>query len=309
MKKYLTFDIGGTAIKYAVMDSALKTGFRGHVPTPLDSIENLKSVISDICDQCRFSLAGEEIAGIAMSMPGVIDSNRGFAHSGGSLRYNDNRDIAWLLRDISQISQVVIENDAKCAAFAELRFGNLKGIKNAIVILLGTGIGGAVVINGEVFKGTHLSAGEFSYVRTDDRDKDLLNTWWFKTNGAFALNSAAAEALQLNLEAVDGRLVFRKLHEGSPEIQQVLRKFTDDLAIQMWNLQSILDPELFLIGGGISVQDVLFDYLNKSLTELFDKAPQISPIHRIQVKRCHFHNDSNLIGALSRFLDFYPENE
>ena len=136
MKKYLVLDIGGSSIKYAMMNESAEFLSKGSVKTPLDCIESLVEIIGQIYDDYKF-----EIEGMAISMPGVLDSDTGYAYSGGWLKYNSGQNIIEVLKKRCN-TVIAIENDAKCAASAELGFGSLKGCKDAAVIVLGTGVGG-----------------------------------------------------------------------------------------------------------------------------------------------------------------------
>ncbi len=139
----LTMDIGGSSIKYGICNLQGEFLDRGSVKTPLSSLGDLLNVIKEIHSSYK------NVIGIAISMPGVIDVIKGIAITGGALSYIDNAPLVEIIsREVKK--KVVIANDGKCAALAELGFGNLKDIKNGVAMILGTGIGGGIVINGEL---------------------------------------------------------------------------------------------------------------------------------------------------------------
>ena len=159
--KLLVFDIGGTEIKYSIMDETLSMEHSGHVPTPIDSFESFSKIICDIYQEYK-----EEVEGIAMSILGFVDSKNGVIKGGGLLRYNWQRP----LRDeLSRLCgcKVVMENDGKAAVKAEYRKGSLIGTQNAAVFVVGTGVGGGLVVNGQLLRGIHETAGEFSFISSD----------------------------------------------------------------------------------------------------------------------------------------------
>ena len=137
--KYLVLDIGGSSIKYALMTECVEFLEKGKVATPQDSIESFVNVIGDLYDKYK-----DKIEGIAISMPGLIDSKNGYARTGGWLRYNDDKYIVKILQERCP-TKIKIQNDAKSAALAEVWKGSLKEYNDGIVVVLGTGVGGAVV--------------------------------------------------------------------------------------------------------------------------------------------------------------------
>ena len=162
MKQYLLIDIGGTFIKYSLTDAYAKKISGGKVPTPLTGMDNLLAVIEDFSAPWK-----GQFEGCAVSMPGRIDTNRGIAHTGGILSA-----FMWEQPFASMLEQslgvpVVIANDGKCAAAAEAWTGSLAGVDNGLVLVLGTGIGGGIILNGRVYMGSHSAAGEVSNLVTE----------------------------------------------------------------------------------------------------------------------------------------------
>ena len=156
--KYLVLDVGGTAIKYALMTEKLEFLEKGKIKTPRDSIENFIDNIGNIYDKYK-----NDIEGMALSIPGVLDSDTGYMYTGGSLEYNTDKNMLMVLGERCK-TKIAIENDGKCAALAELWKGNLQECENGVVILLGTGVGGGIIKDKKLYKGKHFFAGEFSFI-------------------------------------------------------------------------------------------------------------------------------------------------
>jgi len=289
--KYLVLDIGGSAIKYALMTEELDFVDKGKKPTPLDNIKNFIEAVGEIYDIYK-----DDIKGMAISMPGVLDSDKGYAHTGGSLIYNNGKDIVKILQERCP-TKITIENDGKCAALAEVWKGSLKEYEDGIVIVLGTGIGGGIVKNKKIHKGKNFFAGEFSFIATNVND--TKDCWGF-INGSSALIGAVAKVKNLIPEEVDGYKVFEYANNGDEDILKVLDDFTYKLAIQIFNLQCVLDSEVVAIGGGISSQDILIEYIQKNVDKYHKTFEFYVP--KPNVVRCEFRNDSNLIGALYNFI-------
>lgn len=181
MKTYLTLDVGGSAIKYALMQEDLTILEKSSVPTPMDTLENFIETIGKIYDQFQ-----DQINGMALSMPGIIDPERGYQYTGGALRYIDKLETVEVLKKRCP-TNITIGNDAKCAANAEIGFGNLQDIQDGAVVILGTGIGGCLIKDHKVHTGKHFSAGEFSFIKTNNLDPISWNHAWSTRNGISGL--------------------------------------------------------------------------------------------------------------------------
>ena len=277
------------------MTEALEFLDRGSEKTPLDSIGSFVNVIGSIYDKYK-----DDIFGMAISMPGLLDSKKGYAYTGGSLEYNNDKNIVEILKKRCN-TEITIENDGKCAALAELWKGSLKNYSDGVVIVLGTGVGGGIIRDGKVHRGKNFFAGEFSFIWTDHNGtKGDISNWWAAKNGTRALVEAVAAIKGLPQEKVNGHLVFEYANNGDEDILKILDKFTYDLAIQIYNLQCILDNEIVAIGGGISAQDILLKYIKKNVDKVYDIVALNIP--KPKITTCKFRNDANLIGALYNFL-------
>lgn len=292
---YLVFDVGGSAIKYAMMNDAYEFLEKGSVPTPLDSLESFKKVIADIYHQYE-----DQTSGIAMSMPGLINKKTGKMQIPGFLEYNKGVEIVKELQSVTT-QHLTIENDAKCAALCEVTCGSLVGTGVGAVCIIGSGIGGAVTVEDRVLTGVHGFAGEFSYLSTSWKDNHGFDDKWGLVNSVYSLIGKVAAVKQLDPKTLDGKAVFELCNQQDEEALACLKEFCDYLATGLYNLQACVDPEKIAIGGGISKQPILFEYLQTSLDEIYEKIPFDIP--QVQIVNCKYFNDSNLIGALANYLN------
>lgn len=293
MKKYLALDIGGSAIKYALVDEEVKLTCKGKEKTPMDTIENFVEVIGKI-----FDAFADRIEGIAISMPGVIDSKKGFAVHGGSLSYIRNCNVIEILQRRCP-TRIHLENDGKCAALGEFWKGSLKGCNDGVVMVLGTGIGGGIISNGKLVKGNHFSAGEFSFIRTNSEKRSDYHNFFGAENGVNSLISGVARKKNVQARELDGVKVFEMANEGDEEVIEVLDKYCEGIALQILNLQNILDPEKVAIGGGISEQPLLIKYIVDNIEKIHNSSPR-NNVHP-KVVQCAFNNDANIIGAIYNY--------
>lgn len=304
MKKYLAIDMGGTAIKYGVLDEELNFSEHGKIDARTDTMESVFADIQNLYDQY-----GEGTEGVCISMPGVINRKKGFAHSGGAYKWVHELPVASLLSE-KLGAPVTICNDAKAAALAEIGYGNMQYVTNGICIILGTGIGGAVIVNGNLVDGTHFSSGEFSFLRGHVNDRTNRSDLFFATNGVAGLKAAIKK--ETGLDEIDGLKAFKMIkEENNEEVLKGVKEFCLDLAHHIYNVQAVIDAERVLIGGGISNEPMFIDLVKEAVDEVFDHA--IFPvIPKPEVMVCRFQADANLIGAVYNFVelqDLYKDNQ
>ena len=298
--KLMVFDVGGTEIKYCVMDESLEREKAGSVPTPMGSQEEFFDLLCSLYKPYK-----EETEGIAMCLPGFIDSEKGRCLGGGALRYNHGRDVAGPLSERTG-AEVRIANDGKCAALAELRAGSLKGCRNASVYIIGTGVGGGLIINGEILNGSHFTAGEFSFMR-------LTNTDWHDPGTTVGMVCSTTGLLDLNRRFVNfstdplitGRQFFERVNAGDAMSLKVLRRFCMQVAMQIANLTILLDLEKVAVGGGISSQPILLETIQECLDEIYsDPGPYFDPaLPKTELVSCGYGSEANLVGAYFNYVE------
>ena len=290
--KILTIDIGGTFIKYARMSETMDISSRGKIPTPLEGRDHLVEALTRLYKE-------EPVEGISISLPGIIDSRNGHILMGGALRYNDD----FYLRDAlyqSCRTKIHMENDAKCAAMAEAAAGSLKDVADGFVLIFGTMIGGAYIQDHRLYRGKHFSAGEVSYINllyNSYPDPDML---FGNRCGVPHLCRTYAVRKRLDPAAVDGVLFFDALQQGDEIAAGCLDEYAHEIAVQIFNIQTLLDPERFAIGGGISAQPAFIEAVSAWLKKLYSVCRYDIP--QAEVVACKFQNDANLYGALHCFL-------
>ncbi|GEM01865.1 Sugar kinase of the NBD/HSP70 family, may contain an N-terminal HTH domain [Halolactibacillus halophilus] len=288
---YMVYDIGGTFVKYAYVDRTGEAVNSGKFETPYVDAETLIKQIVAVAK----TYTG--VQGLAISCPGTIDVQTGVVYHGGALKYLHEVNMKQRLSEALHLP-VSIENDAKCAALAELWKGSVKNHLNSVVLVIGTGVGGAIIINGALYRGAHLEAGEQSYVM--DRYDVQTNKATFVGETCSASLTVKEIAETVGLEAHDGEGVFRYLNAGHREALQIFDRFCHHLAAQIINLQYVVDPEIFAIGGGISVQPLFIERLRKAIAEILTQNPH--HVAKPKLTTCHFRSQANVYGALYQHL-------
>ena len=290
---YLVFDIGGTAIKYCHMNEHGEIFDKHEISSKkLNSLEVFIETISSIYHQSK-----EKIEGIALASPGVIDAQQGVINIVMAYPYLSGQNVTKLLSKACDGVKVTVENDAKCAGLAEAWKGNAQDYQDAVMVIIGTGIGGAVIKDKQIHHGAHLFAGEISTMILNYNPKTKKALTWSDVASTRALCIHVAKAL--GIAEINGREVFALANQGNQTVLEVLKEFCYQTAIQLFNVQYVYDPEIICIGGGISKQPLLIEMLNVAIDEIGEASNQLL---KPKITSCKFYNDANLIGALAYFL-------
>ena len=289
----MVFDVGGSEIKYCVMDDSLERRQYGSVPTPQDSQEHFFQVLENF-----YRPFAAETEGIALSLPGIIDSKRGICLGNGYLGYNAGKSVGPELSAICGCP-VFMANDAKCAAYAELREGSLRGVKNGAVYIIGSGVGGGIIIDGRLVNGPHFSAGEFSQMRYN---ADCWEEFDGPAGARLSIHGLFRKYRRLaglpEDAPVDGKFIFSRYHAGEGAAVQAVEEFCRETAKMITSISALLDCEKVAIGGGISRQPVLTELIGKAVEELYRPENRwMDGFVQPEIVPCRFGSDANLVGA------------
>ncbi|SFO95461.1 ROK family protein [Salibacterium halotolerans] len=290
MKEYTAFDIGGSYIKYGMVTEQGELREQDKMKTP-DSLDVLMQHITDIVHRHPDS------AGIAVSAPGAV-ADEGVIYGISALSYLHGPNIKHRLEEKTGLP-VFMENDGNCAGAAELWKGTAKGKQDVLTVVIGTGIGGSVIKEGQTHKGASLHGGEFGFMLLGNPDTGRLESW-SQLAATRALTRYAEAEKEIEPDTLTGEQVFEWADEGDPACVKALDRFYRFLALGLYNLQYIYDPELILLGGGVSARKELVQRINKKLDELMREAP-VGTI-RPTLDVCHFRQHANLLGAVYRFM-------
>lgn len=289
----IVFDLGGSAVKYGLYEDG-NLSHQNQFPTP-SSWELMQDELLNVVQ----TLKQENTQGIAMSVPGSVDQKEGVIGGVSAIEYIHNFKFVDALETHLSLP-VSIENDANCAALAELHSGVAKDNKDVLFVVVGTGIGGAVIQNGELLKGRNTFAGEFGCMILDGKTSfSLLAT-------AVHMAERYCDRVNVPWGTYDGQEVFKKADDNDPIAQDEVNKFYDYLTLGLYNLQFTTDPECIVIGGGVTAHPPLIDELNRRMATLLLEAGLESV--QFEIKAAHYQNDANLMGAVASFLKQKGEN-
>ncbi|MFT9005707.1 MAG: ROK family protein [Liquorilactobacillus hordei] len=295
MRNYLSIDIGGTNLKYGLIDHSGNLLFKDQIATPTEKrvfIGELKKIIATY---------KQEIYGVAISVPGKVDSKRGIVYYGGSLPFLNKLNFKELIQTEFGELVVAIENDGKAGALAELWLGTLKNKKNSAAIILGTGVGGGIIINNQLLQGSHFQSGELSFMVNNYQLKGYDKMVGMSCSSVKMIEQIAAA---LNLpDKKDGLAVFEQLNLKNKLAWDIFRRYCRRVAYLILNVQSVVDLSIYAIGGGISAQSLLVETINQQYDEILLELPLIKKtLTRPEIRMARFENNANLYGALYSLL-------
>lgn len=279
----LGFDMGGTSVKYAIWEEGLK--HQGSFPTP-DSFEALTENMLQVLNQFKDVFT---IEGVAISAPGSVDVEKGIIGGISAIPYIHHFPIQKELESILGL-KVSLENDANSAALAELWQGEASDVDSALFVVVGTGIGGAVIQGKKLIKGRNLFAGEFGIMMLDEETSF--------SRGGTAVHMARRYCERLNLEegSISGQEVFKRALEGDTIAIEEEETFYKNLALGIYNIMFTTDPDRIILGGGVTQHKPLLGELKKRIDERLEKAGLSS--YEYELKSCKYLNDANLVGAV-----------
>ncbi|ABR50202.1 putative glucokinase, ROK family [Alkaliphilus metalliredigens QYMF] len=307
--KYIGIDLGGTSIKAGLVNEVGEILKRCSEPTPVkEGYRAVVQVMVEMIDQLikQEGISKEEINCIGVGIPGVCNKE-GFVYYATNLFW-ENIPLAEALQEKTGLS-VYVENDATVAAMGESVKGALTGVKNAIFLTLGTGVGGGLVINNQVYSGNHGIGSELGHMVIGENfyDCNCGNNGCLETfASATALTkytqklikegkeSMLIEKTQGEIEAITAKLIFECAYHGDAVSIQAIERLVKYLSIGIANLINILAPEVIAIGGGVSqAGDYLLDKLNKTIPQYV----WCNHVPHAKIVLAELKNDAGIIGS------------
>lgn len=289
------FDVGGTFIKYGVVQSDGRVVFKDKIPSPDNQCkEKIPEILIERTLQLRKDYG---ISSVGVSTAGQVDSEKGlilFAsenlpdYTGTRLSYEIKRGTGM---------ECYVENDVNAAALGELWMGAGAGADDFLCLTLGTGIGGAIIINRKLYKGIKGSAGEFGHIIINEDGRECncgMKGCYERYASTAALIRTYAQAIGKSAKDISGEMIIEKVKSNDTIAKKVYNEFLDHVVTGLVNITHIFDTGLIIIGGGISSQgDQFFEEINKR----FQKKAMPSYSEHTRIVQAKLVNDAGLIGA------------
>ena len=297
----LSIDIGGTAVKMGLVDRIGAIHARHEASVCFDEYKT--PILTTVLREAKAFLQKENVKpeGIGVSACGQIDDTAGVViGTNGKIPGYEGSRIKDELEAAFGVPAWVL-NDANAAALGEVFAGGAKGLRNVIMLTLGTGVGGGIILNGEIFGGTRGIAGELGHFTLYQNGLPCP----CGKRGCYESYAAATALVRLAREetgesGLDGRVIFSRVAAGDETMLAVLDRWIDDIAAGLTGLVHIFNPQAVLIGGGVSAQEeLLIEPLRKKV--LATAMPRFA--EGLRVERARLANDAGLIGAAKFFMD------
>lgn len=288
MEQYLAIDIGGTAIKYGIIDE--QSGITEKNELPTEAEKGGSSILHKVLD-----IVGEyapKIAGVGISTAGMVDCAKGEIFYASPLipdyigiNYKD------AIREKYNLP-CEVENDVNCAGLAEAICGAAKGVHSAVVLTVGTGIGGCLINEGKVYHGFSNSACEVGYMYVDGDVR-------YERQGATSvMTESVAAAKKEPASKWNGRRIFAAAKAGDSICIEAIDRMADVLCRGIANICYVVNPEVVVLGGGIMAQT---QYLAKPLNDALDKYLVESVRKNTRLAFASLGNDAGMLGAWYNF--------
>ncbi len=285
--RILTFDIGGTFIKYGIVGDDFKLLETHKVPTEADKGgQELIEKIINIVENCG------KIDRVAVSTCGQVDSKNGIVvNAPGYIPYYTGMMVKKLIENRTGIPTFV-ENDVNAAAMGEAKFGAAKEQNDFICLTYGTGIGGAIFLDGKLYKGSSSSAGEIGHMTTHAGGKQC-NCGGEGCYECYASANALINAVnKVSKEELDAFSIFDSDNFKKPEIRSEIDKWIDEIILGLINIIYIFNPPLIVLGGGIMNEDYIIELIDRKIYNRL-----MENFRNVNIVRSRLGNDAALLGA------------
>ncbi|MGZ5310146.1 MAG: ROK family protein [Solirubrobacterales bacterium] len=304
-------DLGGTKLATGVVDSQQNIL---HTSRESSTGRSEDEVMGAIEQELREAMeARPQVIGAGLGVPCTIDRERGVAINAVNLEITDVP-IRDLMRERLGIP-VFIDNDANCAALAEHRFGAAKGARNAILLTVGTGIGGGIIINRELYRGTTGAAAELGHIAVEENGppcqgtcpnrgcvETLASGTALAREGTAAAGRNPGSALFRALQegGISGRVVTEAALAGDAVAREVVAEAGRYLGVAVASLVNVFDPDLVVIGGGVTAGagELLVEPAREEM-----RRRALPPMNRTPVTPAALGSDAGMIGAAQMVLE------
>lgn len=291
MKQYVCIDIGGTEIKYGIIDE--REQFLTKDKTPTKASKGGPSILLKAMGLVREYKKEERVDGICVSTAGMVDVEKGEIFYAAPLipNYAGTRIKAAMEEEFGLPCEV--ENDVNCAGLAEARSGAAAGCQSALCLTVGTGIGGCIVIDGKVYHGFSGSACEVGYMHMDGSD--------FQTLGAASILSARVAAARGEPnEQWNGLRIFDLAKKGDAVCAGAIREMCDVLGKGISNICCVMNPQTVVLGGGVMAQE---EYLRPLIWAAMKQYLVPGIFEKTTLAFARYGNDAGMLGAYYHFRE------
>ncbi|MBQ7957262.1 MAG: ROK family protein [Clostridia bacterium] len=285
--KIITFDIGGTFIKYALCDESFNLSQSTKIPT--DAKQGGRKLIDKVIEIVK---EHKDIDRVAISTAGQVDSTTGtIVYATDTIPGYTGTKIKEMVESATSIPTYV-ENDVNSAALGEAYFGKAKGYNDFICLTYGTGIGGAIWLNGDLYKGSLCSAGELGHIITHSGGKKCT----CGGNGCYECYASAralVESVNENSdEILDGVKIFEEKNFNNPVIRTKVDEWIDEIVTGLMSIVYTFNPSLIVLGGGIMNENYIVDSINERINKKL-----MQSFRNVKIVNSNLGNTAGMLGV------------
>ena len=258
--KIIGIDIGGTTIKADLYDDfGTSLNQFKEIETIIDYDLGTNQILNQVCDLIGEYILNYSIDGVGISTARVDNANTGeIIYAGYTIPGYIGVNFTSEIEKRFGLSTFV-ENDVNCAALGELWKGQAKDKKNVVMVTIGTGIGGSIIVNGQIVNGFNYTAGEVGYIPVGNSD------WQSKASTTALIHLYQKKSLKTNQT---GRTFFTDLSSGDKVAKETFEIFVENLTKGLLTVSYLLNPEILILGGGIlAKKDILLPEIQSSLAK------------------------------------------
>ncbi len=305
-KTSIGIDFGGTSVKLGVCCGAELLVTDDPIPTA--NFAGPAALIGEMAVRVeKLQKQYPAICAIGVGVPGLVDFERGFVHELTNVPGWKHVPLKAILSEKTGLP-VLVENDANAMTYAEFRYGAAAGLQNVIGLTMGTGIGGGVVLNGRMHRGSSCAAGEIGQmsIHFDGKPGHYGNLGALEK---YTGNHQIAEhAVQRYAEAG----IEKDIADCTPKMIAIAAQSGDDIARQIWgevadwlgtalaSIAWLLNPDAFVIGGGVAqAGDLIFDPLKRKVQSMLSTVVW----EKLQILPARFSNEAGIIGNAALAAD------
>ncbi len=317
MKYYIGVDIGGMSIKCSIVTMEGEMIHKFSFPVAKDQTQDQTVALLGQTILSEIKQAGmdkQQIEGIGVGCPGSIDSEAGICRYSNNLNWHEFHIVELLEKETGIKAKV--SNDANVAMLGEARFGAGKNYHNAILVTLGTGVGGGIYLNDHLYEGNKGMGAEIGHTIIVENGEQCtcglrgcleayasVSALIKQTKAAMKAHpeSKMWDYVNGDIESVNGKTSFETSKQGDATAMKVVDEYENHLVTGLINLCNIFRPEAILIGGGLSYQkEYLTDALKAKLKEHhygFPRTPEV------EITVTNLGNDAGILGAAALWMD------
>ena len=292
MRYSIGVDIGGTNIRLAVVDEdgnivAVNKQRTKKMSKPSDLVDQIEELYESV------DASSYNVLGMGVGVPGPVKQSTGHVHVLSNIGLSDFN-LKEMLEERLNI-KVVVGNDAKVAALAEARLGAGKGEHVVQYVTISTGIGGGLVIDGNLYyssNGFSQEIGNMNLIKNGRQPNPSMNPGCLE--GQCSGTALVSIAKERGLDVIHAGEFFEEVAKGNEVAIKLKEEWIENLAFSFGSLANILEPDVFVLGGGVmqSSEYFLDDLIKELNNQVF---PQMRG--KIRVEKAHFDQDAGIIGA------------